>query len=189
MPASADDDSTPFPGTPSGADVAAIVLAAQGGNRDSYGALYSRYAGYVHAILLAHVPPDEVPDLVQDVFLHALRKLATLRDPPAFGSWIAQIARNMARMSRRGRLELVELDEQLADPEQHPIAEAALDGDAVLSAIRSLPDAYSEPLLLRLVEGMSGEEIAARTGLTHGSVRVNLHRGMALLRQKLGGTQ
>lgn len=184
----ADEDAIPIRATPSGADVAPIVLSAQGGNRDSYGALYSRYAAYVHAVLLAHVPPDEAPDLVQDVFLHALRKLATLRDPAAFGSWIAQIARNMAKMSRRGHLELVQLDEQLAAPE-HPIAGAALDGDAVLAAIRSLPDAYSEPLLLRLVEGMSGEEIAERTGLTHGSVRVNLHRGMALLRHKLGGAR
>jgi RNA polymerase sigma-70 factor (ECF subfamily) len=57
----------------------------------------------------------------------------------------------------------------------------------VLATIRTLPEAYREPLLLRLVEGMSGSEIAERTGLTHGSVRVNLHRGMTLLRQKLGG--
>jgi len=40
-------------------------------------------------------------------------------------------------------------------------------------------------LMLRLVEGMTGPEIAARTGLTDGSVRVNLHRGMKLLREKL----
>jgi RNA polymerase sigma-70 factor (ECF subfamily) len=41
-------------------------------------------------------------------------------------------------------------------------------------------------LILRLVEGMTGPEISARTGLTHGSVRVNLHRGMQQLRVKLG---
>jgi RNA polymerase sigma-70 factor (ECF subfamily) len=40
-------------------------------------------------------------------------------------------------------------------------------------------------LILRLVEGMTGPEIAARTGLTPGSVRVNLHRGMHQLRAKL----
>ena len=46
------------------------------------------------------------------------------------------------------------------------------------------PD-HAVPLGLRLVEGLSGPEIAARTGLTHGSVRVNLHRGMSLLRPLL----
>jgi RNA polymerase sigma-70 factor (ECF subfamily) len=56
---------------------------------------------------------------------------------------------------------------------------------AILDAIRALPDAYRETLILRLVEGMTGPEIAARTGLTHGSVRVNLHRGMQQLRAKL----
>ena len=56
---------------------------------------------------------------------------------------------------------------------------------AVLDAVRRLPDAYRETLILRLVEGMTGPEIAARTGMTHGSVRVNLHRGMEQLRAKL----
>ena len=58
----------------------------------------------------------------------------------------------------------------------------------VLAAIQSLPEAYSETLTLRLVEGMTGPEIAARTGLTEGSVRVNLHRGMKQLREKLERT-
>jgi RNA polymerase sigma-70 factor, ECF subfamily len=49
-----------------------------------------------------------------------------------------------------------------------------------------LPEAYRETLVLRLVEGMTGPEIAARTGLTAASVRVNLHRGMKLLRERLG---
>jgi RNA polymerase sigma-70 factor (ECF subfamily) len=61
-----------------------------------------------------------------------------------------------------------------------------LEAKEVLSAIRSLPEAYRETLSLRLVQGYSGPEIAALTGLSPGSVRVNLHRGMNLLRQKLG---
>jgi RNA polymerase sigma-70 factor (ECF subfamily) len=55
----------------------------------------------------------------------------------------------------------------------------------VLEAIRSLPECYREPLILRLVQGSSGAEIAALTGLTPGSVRINLHRGMKLLRARL----
>jgi len=49
----------------------------------------------------------------------------------------------------------------------------------------SLSETYRETLILRLVEGMTGPEIAARTGMTHGSVRVNLYRGMEQLRAKL----
>ena len=58
-----------------------------------------------------------------------------------------------------------------------------------MDAIRSLPEAYSETLLLRLVEGMTGSEIALRTGLTPESVRVNLCRGMKMLREKIEGKQ
>ena len=57
----------------------------------------------------------------------------------------------------------------------------------LLAHIRALPEAYREPLLLRCVEGMTGPEIAAALGLTHGSVRVNLCRGVAMLRERLGG--
>jgi RNA polymerase sigma-70 factor (ECF subfamily) len=66
--------------------------------------------------------------------------------------------------------------------------EDAVDAARALAAIRALPCAYRETLMFRLVEGMSADEIAQRTGLTSGSVRVNLHRGMRLLREKLGVT-
>jgi RNA polymerase sigma-70 factor, ECF subfamily len=67
---------------------------------------------------------------------------------------------------------------------QHPPEPEAL---AVLDTIRGLPDAYRETLMLRLVEGLTGPEIAAQTGLTPDSVRVNLHRGMKMLREKIEG--
>jgi RNA polymerase sigma-70 factor (ECF subfamily) len=59
----------------------------------------------------------------------------------------------------------------------------------ILEIIRVLPEAYRETLVLRLVEGMTGPEIAAKTGLAHGSVRVNLHRGMQQLRERLDALQ
>ena len=71
-------------------------------------------------------------------------------------------------------------------PDELPGGDAiASESLAVLDAIRKLPEAYRDTLVLRLVEGMSGNEIAERTGLTPASVRVNLHRGMKLLREKL----
>ena len=57
----------------------------------------------------------------------------------------------------------------------------------VMDTIRAMPDAYRETLVLRLVEGLTGPEIAEQTGLTADSVRVNLHRGMKMLREKLEG--
>lgn len=158
------------------------VAACRRGDRAAFGRLYSRYSRMVHGILLARVPYLEVDDLVQDVFLQALRHLSSLRSPAAFGGWVATIARRRAQdYFRRTRPEF-ELPPELESGSQPPSHEAA----AALAAIRALPDAYRETLILRLVEGMSGPEISARTGLTPGSVRVNLHRGMAMLRKALG---
>ncbi len=164
---------------------AALVAAARGGDRAAFGGLYDRYARMVHGILLARVPRGEVDDLVHDVFLQALRRLHTLRDDSAFGAWLAMIARNRANDYYRRTPETGELPENLTGPGLEtpgPKAEAL----AALAAVRSLPEAYRETLILRLVEGMTGPEIAARTGLTPASVRVNLHRGMKQLREKLG---
>jgi RNA polymerase sigma-70 factor (ECF subfamily) len=142
----------------------------------------------VHGVLLAKVPVCDVDDLVQDVFIRALRRLNTLREPGSFGAWLTAIARNMANDYYRRSVPEESLTENASDPEA-PVGMSSGDhagpAAAVLEAVKSLPDAYRETLILRLVEGMTGPEIAARTGMTHGSVRVNLHRGMEQLRAKL----
>src|SRR5215475_9550240 len=68
---------------------AVLVRAVLEGDREGFGQLYARYAPLVHGVLLARVPRAEVDDLVQDIFLHAFKKLNTLRDRAAFGPWIA----------------------------------------------------------------------------------------------------
>jgi RNA polymerase sigma-70 factor (ECF subfamily) len=161
---------------------ARLVEAARDGDREAFGGLYRLHARMVHGVLLARVPRADAPDLVQDVFLIAMRRLRSLRDPTAFGPWVAAIARNRAIDYYRRSRETTELPADVPGA-GHPEGEAM----TVLAVIRALPDAYRETLVLRLVEGMTGPEIAARTGLTPGSVRVNLHRGMTMLRQKLGG--
>ncbi len=161
-----------------------LVRSVLEGDRESFARLYSLYAPLVHGILLARVPRAEVDDLVQDTFLHAFKKLHTLRDAAAFGPWIAMIARNRAVDFHRRSKETVEINDDLRGSDAHDSK-----AQEILELIRSLPEAYRETLVLRLVEGMTGPEIAVRTGLTAASVRVNLHRGMKLLRQQLGFTE
>ena len=172
----------PEPGDP---DDAALVAAARGGERAAFGALYRRHARLVQAVLLARVPPDGVEDLLQDVFLQAMDRLSSLRDDAAFASWIATIARRRAADWRRRRRDTVELSENMPSRSHEMERNEA---EAAIAAIAALPEAYRETLMLRLVAGLDGPTIAARTGLTHGSVRVNLHRGAALLRERLGGS-
>ncbi len=169
------------------ADDGDLVRSAQKGDRASFGQLYEKYARMVHGLLLAKLPAHEVDDLTQDVFMKALRQLATLRDHGRFGAWLAAIARNLANDYYRRSVpeESLTEDGEQNDPADPRNVEDQEESARVLNVIRSLPDAYRETLILRLVEGMNGPEIAARTGMTPGSVRVNLHRGMEQLREKL----
>src|SRR3954449_2332345 len=77
-------------------DEDAMIRAAIGGDRGAFGELYSRYARMVHGILLARVPPGDAEDLVQDVFISAMRQLRGLRTAAAFRGWLGAIARNRA---------------------------------------------------------------------------------------------
>ena len=169
------------PSTSARGNDAATIRAVAAGDQEAFSRLYADYVRMVHAILLGRVPRRDVDDLVQEVFLSAYTRIGELRDAAAFGGWLAAIARNRATDYLRQSREQVELPDEL--PGGDPIEAETL---AVLDAVRKLPDAYRETLLMRLVEGMSGSEIAERTGLTPASVRVNLHRGMKLLREKLG---
>lgn len=183
---------------PAAAPEAALVIRARAGERAAFARLYESYAPAVHGVLLTLVPRSDADDLVQDVFLRALASIGELRDDRV-GPWLCAIARNRARDAHRRsgpQGQRVELEESMepttTDTNRRDEQEQA---QHVLEVVRTLPSAYCETLTLRLVEGLSGPEIAAATGLTHGSVRVNLHRGMKLLRDRLqamgwpGGTR
>jgi RNA polymerase sigma-70 factor, ECF subfamily len=173
-----------------------VVQAARGGDRGAFAQLYELYAPVVHGILLATAQREEVGDLVQEVFLSALRGIERLERPERFAGWLATIARNCARDAHRVRHRTEELADDGAPPAPGNPGTPRSNGELreledreetmhILELIRGLPEAYRETLVLRLVEGLDGPRIARRTGLTPGSVRVNLCRGMKLLRERL----
>ena len=163
-------------------ELPAVVIAARKGDRQAFAELYRRFNRAVHGVVLARVRYGEAADIVQDVFAIALERLPQLGEVAAFPGWLLAIARNRAIDHVRGQ----KPTDELADvPVDAPRSAEVLQ---VLAALRTLPETYQETLILRLVEGMTGPEIAEQTGLSPGSVRVNLHRGMKLLREKLGIT-
>jgi RNA polymerase sigma-70 factor, ECF subfamily len=166
-----------------------LVRAARAGDRVAYGELYQRYTPMVRGLLLARVTPDHVDDLLQEVFLKAMTQITHLREDDHFGGWIAAIARNRAADHYRQTREMQSTEDFGSSIATRATPGSQAEARIALAAIQSLPDAYRETLALRLVEGMTGPEIANRTGLTPESVRVNLHRGMKLLRERLGENQ
>lgn len=122
---------------------------------------------------------------MQDVFAEVWAKVVTLREPAAFPGWIVTLARRRSidAVRKRGPVTSDTTEDLAVEPPPHVEALAAL------AASRALPDTYRETLIMRLVEGLTGPEIAERTGMTSDSVRVHLHRGMTLLRDKLGASR
>ncbi|MGN7833204.1 RNA polymerase sigma factor [Pseudoxanthomonas sp. 22568] len=164
-------------------DIARQVHAAQRGSQAAFAWLYRGFAPLVHAIHLGMTSRARAEELTQETFAIAFGKLDQLREPERFGPWIAMIARRTRPAATVEERELADADEP-AWPGSGP--ESMAQASEALRAIRQLPEAYRETLILRLVEGLSGPEIAQLTGLTPQSVRVNLHRGMGRLRDALG---
>lgn len=161
---------------------------APGELRADVARVHRDFAGVVHGIAVAVVGPRDADDAVQDAFLAIHRGFDAVRDRRALAAWVCRVARHACVDFRRRRARRLPTD---PDREVDAVPARASDAsdrelaDRVLGIVRSLPDAYRETLVLRLVEGMTGPEIAARTGMTEGSVRVNLCRGMAALRERL----
>jgi RNA polymerase sigma-70 factor (ECF subfamily) len=162
--------------------VAELVVAARDGSRASFEELYRRFHRAVHAVALGRLPAADAADVVQEVFIEAWSKLAALRDPAAFPGWILSLARSRALDQTRRNARRASDDDVVIATAPAPSLEAR----RALAALRELPDTYRDTLIMRLVEGMTGPEIALRTGMTPDSVRVHLHRGMRLLRERLG---
>lgn len=164
-------------------DITRQVQDARRGSQAAFAWLYRTFAPLVHAIHLGTNARSRADDLTQETFVIAFGKLDQLREPARFGPWIAMIARRTRPAATLDARELVDADDP-AWPGAGP--ESSAQASEALRAIRDLPEAYRETLILRLVEGLSGPEIASLTGLTPQSVRVNLHRGMSRLRGALG---
>jgi len=166
-------------------ELALLVRRAQAGDSAAFGELHARFAPSVHAVLLARLRAPDADDALQETFVLAWKRLAALRDADAIGPWLHAIARRAATDRLREPRGAGEAPHELAARIEDPSSGRGELRERVLEHLRSLPDAYKETLAMRLVEGLTGPEIAAATGLTEGSVRVNLCRGMAQLRELL----
>lgn len=163
--------------------IAHHVQEARRGSQSAFHWLHHTFAPLVHSIHLGMTSRAQAEELTQETFVIAFGKLEQLRQPTHFGPWIAMIARRN-RPSESLETSDLSASGDVAWPGSGP--DTRFNARQALHAIQQLPESYREPLILRLVEGLSGPEIAAMTGLTPQSVRVNLHRGMAKLRLALG---
>ncbi len=174
-----------------------LVLRARSGDRSAFEELVRRTSRLIFARLYLEVgDAHRAEDLLQETLLTAFRSLGKLSEPKAFRGWLLTIAQNVhtdavrrelrqkrAGSVRSGMAALAHVEDRSPRPE-----EQAVRGETraqVLAVLRSLPEEYRLPLTLRYLTGADYETIQLQMGVTNGSLRGLLHRGLKLLQERL----
>ncbi|MBY5992957.1 sigma-70 family RNA polymerase sigma factor [Ferrimonas balearica] len=144
---------------------------------------------YRYAYWLCH-DASVAEDLVQETFLRAWKALDSLKDDKAAKSWLITILRREnARRFERKQLDLTDIDQcQVADQDSLSNEQVA-DHQVLHRQMRMLSPEYREPLILQVMYGFSGEEIAEILELNRNTVMTRLFRARNQLREALNPTQ
>ena len=156
-----------------------LIEAARGGDADALVSLIAAAQPDIHRYAAAYID-----DAVQETLLLLYRRLGTLRAVTSFSAWLFAVARRAClRLLRRS----AGMADTFADDAEMRLAHRAPEDIRIdLSrAIQSLPDHYREVILLRDIEELSIDEIAAVLGLTRESVKARIHRARMLIREYL----
>lgn len=173
-----------------------LVALAQQGNQAAFEELIRRTSRLVFARLYLETgDPHRAEDLVQETYLIAFRSIQQVKDAKGFRSWLFSIAQTVAidsfRYESRKKRAAPRIDagvlERLEGKSTEPsvAAEQREAREQVLSILRSLPEEYRLPLMLRYLAGADYDTIGRQLGLSNGSLRGLLNRGMAMLRSEL----
>lgn len=173
-----------------------LISLALAGHRPAFDVLVKRTSRLVwaHHVLRCR-DRGLAEDLTQETFLKAWRALHGLTDPATFRSWLLTIAESVRlddikHRTRRKRA----APEATIDPSDLPSCDTSpseqaerteLSGRA-LDALAGLPSQYQQALSLRYLAGADHAEISKQLALTNGSLRGLLHRGLEMLRERLG---
>lgn len=173
-----------------------LVRNARGGDRTSFEELIRRTSRLVFARLYLETgDTHHAEDLLQETLLRAFRSLHQLGDSKAFRAWLLTIAHHvltdaLRREQRQKRAlgtpsasALAEVADKTPPPDEQLAQEETR--AQVLAVLRSLPEEYRLPLTLRYVAGADYETIQLQMGVSNGSLRGLLHRGLKLLQERL----
>jgi RNA polymerase sigma-70 factor (ECF subfamily) len=126
-------------------------------------------------------------DLVQETFLRAWRSLDSLLNDKAAKAWLFTILRREnARLYERYRPELVDIDGQSIAESDENEPDFKMDRELLINGIKRLEPDYREPLLLQVIGGFSGKEIAEILELNNNTVMTRLFRARAKLKTEFG---
>jgi RNA polymerase sigma-70 factor (ECF subfamily) len=178
------------------ADELALVERHRHGDPSAFDEIFERYQSMVFNLALRMSGSrEEASDLSQDTFLRVYRHLGRFKGRSSLKTWIYRIALNCCR-SRRARrrpvtqelpeaVALDELQERTSPPERVALARDA--GRQIARALKDLPEPFREAVVLRDIEDLSYQEIAAVLHVRIGTVRSRIARGRERLRRIVEG--
>ena len=171
-----------------------LVERARGGDRAAFEELVRRTSRLLFArFYLETGDAHRSEDLMQETYLLAFRSVSKLTNAAGFRSWLLKIAQNLIidagrrdQLHKRYRVvagrDATKSTDGMTPSDRLVQTETR---DQVLAALRSLPEEYRLPLTLRYLSGADYETICLQLGLTNGSLRGLLHRGLKMLRAQL----
>jgi RNA polymerase sigma-70 factor (ECF subfamily) len=172
-----------------------LIEAAQAGDRDAYGQLYTRYAPGVSRFVGSRLRDRALAeDLTSETFARALRRIDSVSDQGCdAGAWFTTIARNLITdhvKSSRVQRETVtaEFDDASTDDRQESPEQAVIRRDTaadVRRRVSQLPTDQQECIRLRYFQELSVAETAAVLGRNEGAVKALAHRGVLGLRASM----
>jgi RNA polymerase sigma-70 factor (ECF subfamily) len=170
----------------------AIVLAARDGDRQAFDELFSRYQRAVYLTALRRLGNEaEAQELVQEVFIQALRKIRQLENPVCFGGWLRSIAQRMAINRAVRSRSAVSLDAErttcdLAEA-QTPLGQilAQERADQVRDGLDRLADLDRDTLVAFYFQGRSLVEMSDQFDSPVGTIKRRLHVARKRLAKEL----
>ena len=170
---------------------AALVKRAQQGDRAAFSEIYDRHQPAIYRYVAFRVASTATAeDLTSEVFVRLVDRIDRFkyRGRPLL-AWLYTIARNLIADHHRlaGKYAVVPLDEAQPAPDEAPerSAERRFAELGVVKAIGQLTEDQRQVILLKFVEGMDNEEVAAVLNKSVGSVKALQHRALAALRRAM----
>jgi len=166
-----------------------MVRQAQSGDAGAFEGVYRAHVGRIHALCLRMSGDmQQAESLTQDVFVRAWEKLSSFRGESQFSTWLHRLAINVVLEDRRSRGRRQAREQTVENLEQYATAVTqAMPGTKVdlERAIAGLPPGAREVLVLRDVQGFKYREIADMKSVSLGTVKAQIHRARALVREAL----
>ncbi len=175
-----------------------LINQTLAGDREAFGILYKTYCPRIHGVIIRRVSNrDDVEDLVQMTFLHALSGLKSFRRESAFLTWLTRIALNVCTShlrAYRGRQRWIKGIEEPtfwsdSKPSHYDAFDKALhqkeQRELVRQSIRELPAHHREMVWMHYIKELSYLEIVQELQVPIGTVKTWLYRARIQLKRKL----